>query len=158
MTIRIEANTTDLEDDARHLAESLKELDNDVEVWGPIRKAAGPVEDVLVEVLKIYFAYEIGRHVFPHVDAFLADWFIKKPRRDGPPLQVELYDQDKDLVATRRFGPEGYTDEMSEQLWALYENSEGRLTEEERHLVRAAADGIELLESALSYVKKLRDG
>lgn len=157
MTIRIETNSSDLEKEAQHLATKLREAGEEVEVWGSIKKTAG-IEDVTVEVLKMYFGYAVGKHVFERVDVFLAEWFTERPRRDRPPLRVELYDQDEELVSTRMFGGAGnYQDEMSNQLWDLFEATEGRLEEKERHLIRAAADGIELLEAALKALRREKD-
>lgn len=158
MTIRFEANSPELEDEARSLAAKFEAEGEEVEVWGPIRKAAG-IEQVVPEILKIYFAYEIGKHVFPRVDLFLAEWFTERPKRSRPPLQVQLYDQDETLITTRNFGgPDSYSDPMSNQLWNLYEATEDRLEEDERNLIRAAADGIELLEAALKAAKRRREG
>jgi hypothetical protein len=153
VTIKFETNSSELEDEARQLAAKFEAEGEEVEVWGPIRKAAGGAEQVALEILKIYFTYEVGKRIFPRVDLYLAEWFTERPRRRRPDFQVELCDHENDLVAKRRFGPDGYTEEMAKELWQLYAQTEGRLTDEERNLVRAAADGIEILDAAISAAK-----
>lgn len=155
MKIDIETNSRDLAGELETLAAALRADGDEVEIRSPIRKAAG-AEDLALEVVKFYVEYQIGKQLLERFDAFLADWFLRRPRRRRPALRVELYDQDRETKAIRTFGPGSYQDEMSEDLWTLYETSEGRLTEEERNLVRAAADAIELLDAVTKAWKKRR--